>query len=149
MTVSQIPVPDEARSASALDRVDYADAFLLETEAAEAAEDLARAILEGAPAAMRAALVSGWSGLGLKLSFSDGAILGWPLRESTRDRAVLAAGSRIGMPAELLFARRPGALLFCTFVHHGNAAARAVWAATEPLHVPIVRRLLTDAGGRL
>ncbi|MEZ0291202.1 MAG: hypothetical protein ACAH82_01610, partial [Solirubrobacteraceae bacterium] len=58
------------------------------------------------------------------------------------------AGSRIGMPGELLLKREGDALLFATFVQHGNPAARAVWAGVEPVHVPTVRRLLADAARR-
>jgi hypothetical protein len=53
------------------------------------------------------------------------------------------------MPAELLVQRRPRGLMFCTFVHHGNAAARLVWAGIEPVHVPIVRNILREARTRL
>jgi hypothetical protein len=52
------------------------------------------------------------------------------------------------MPAELLLMRKPGALVFCTFVQHDNPAARAVWAGVEPVHVPVVRRLLAQARRR-
>jgi len=46
---------------------------------------------------------------------------------------VLAAGSRIGMPGELLFMREPGGLLFATFVQQKNCVARAVWATPTGL----------------
>jgi hypothetical protein len=52
------------------------------------------------------------------------------------------------MPGELLLERRRGALLFCTFVEHDNALARTVWAGVEPVHVPVVRRVLEQAAGR-
>ena len=49
------------------------------------------------------------------------------------------------MPGELLFKRERDALLFATFVQHDNPVARAVWAGVEPVHVPIVRRVLEHA----
>jgi hypothetical protein len=147
--VRQISVPDDALACSALPRVDYADAFLLETGdgPGRTAEGWARAILEDAPAAVRASLLTGWSSLGLRLNLgrSVDTVLAWPIRTAAPDLLVLAAGSRIGMPAELLVRRRAGAALFCTFVHFGNPAVRALWAGVEPVHVPIVRRLLEGA----
>ena len=46
------------------------------------------------------------------------------------------------MPAELLLLRRDNSLLFDTFVRHGNALARVVWAGVEPGHQQVVRRAL-------
>ena len=46
------------------------------------------------------------------------------------------------MPAELLVRRQAGTLLFCTFVEQRNRLARAVWAAIDPFHRPVVRYVL-------
>lgn len=108
------------------------------------AEQWARALLEDAPAATRTMLSSGWASLGLEhgRAGSDRSVLGWEIRRSTEDVVLLGAESRLGMPAELLVERRRDGLLFATFVEHGNPVARAIWAGVEPVHVPIVRRLL-------
>ena len=68
-TVRQVPLPPAARALSTLPRVDYEDAFLVETGPAQdrTAEQWARAILEDAPASTRNALSRGWSRLGLRL----------------------------------------------------------------------------------
>ena len=148
--VRQVSLPPAARAATTLDRVDYADAFVLTTGPASGrtAEEWARAMLEGAPAAVRDSLRRGWFALGLRLgpTGSERFVLGWELRRSTPDMALLGARSRIGMPAELLFERRDGDLLFATLVQHRNPLVRAVWAAVEPLHVQVVRRVLGRAG---
>jgi hypothetical protein len=143
--VRQVPVPPEARARSTLSHIDYEDAFVVETGAADdrTAEQWIRAILEDAPLVVRSQLVSGWSSLGLKLGRAG--VLGWPVRRSTPGIVLLGAGSRIGMPAELLLERRQGSLLFCTFVQQDNAVARALWAGVEPVHVPVVRRVLGHA----
>jgi hypothetical protein len=52
------------------------------------------------------------------------------------------------MPAELLFKRFPGTLLFATFVQKENAIARATWAGADLVHRRVVRRLLEQAGSR-
>jgi hypothetical protein len=146
-SVRQIEVPRAARALSTLEQIDYEDAFLVEAPAwaQRTAEEWARAILEGAPASVRGALVSGWSSIGLKLDRSGPSVLGWPIRVNTPDVVLLGADSRIGMPGQLLFKRERRGLLFATFVQHGNHAARAVWAGVEPMHVPIVRRVLEHA----
>ena len=107
-------------------------------------------ILEGAPAAVRRTLRSGWTAIGLKLGSAppDQCILGWAIRHSGPEYALLGAPSRIGMAGELLFKREPGELLFGTFVQLDNGASRRVWAGVEPMHVPIVRSMLEQASRR-
>lgn len=148
----KVAVPADARALSTLAHVDYEDAFLVEGMPVHerTAEQWARTVLEQAPIGMRSALQTGWSAIGLKLGVgtSDRFVLGWEVRRSTPDFVLLAADSRIGMPGELLFKRERRALLFSTFVQHDNAAARALWAGVEPVHVPIVRRILEDARRR-
>jgi hypothetical protein len=146
--VRKVPVPADARARSTLSQIDYEDAFVLDNPGARdrTAEQWIREILEQAPLAVRSQLVSGWSSIGLKLGREG--VLGWDVRRSTPDFVLLGAGSRIGMPGELLLERRDGALLFATFVQHDNALARAVWAGVEPVHVPVVRRVLEQAAGR-
>ena len=150
--VRQIDAPPDARALSTLDRIDYADAFLVDVAGAagRTAEDWARAVLEGAPAATRATLRSGWTALGLKLdrAGSGRSVLGWEIRERSPDVVLLGCDSRVGMPAQLLLRRDPGALLFSTFVQHDNPAVRAAWAGVVPVHVPTVRRLLAQARER-
>jgi hypothetical protein len=150
--VRQIAVPPDARALGTLPRIDYEDAFLVDTGpvSERTPEQWARAVLEDAPLKLRTALLSGWSALGLNLARpgSEGSVLGWPIRVSTEDVLLLGAESHIGMPAELLLRREPGGFLFSTFVHHGNPGARAIWAGVEPVHVPIVRRILERASGR-
>jgi hypothetical protein len=78
--VRQVTLPPAARSLSTLSRVDYEDAFLVETGPAHdrTGEQWARAILEYAPMSTRNALSRGWSALGLRLGStqSDRFVLG-------------------------------------------------------------------------
>jgi hypothetical protein len=145
----QVTVPDDVRDLSTLPRIDYADAFLVDTSAhpERTTERWAKAILEEAPASMRAKLLSGWTALGLKAAESGPSILAWQVRSSAPDTLLLGRDSRIGMPGELLFALRPEGLLFATFVHHHTPATRAVWAAVERTHVRTVLELLERAAG--
>jgi hypothetical protein len=104
-------------------------------------------MLEGAPRSMRKTLRFGWFALGLKLDStpSDRSVLGWEVRRSTPDHALLAAGSRLGTPAELLFKPQPDSLLFATFVQLQNPIVRAIWAGVGPKHREVVPYLLERA----
>ncbi len=149
--VRQVDPPSYVRALSTLVRVDYCDAFIFDVGSArdESAEDLIREVLEGAPLAVRTQLLSGWSAIGLKLGSASDGVLGWHVRQSVPDHVLLGAESRIGMPGELLLKKHDGALLFATFVAQRNLLARAVWAVTEPVHVRVVRDILTQASQRL
>ena len=150
--VRQVAVPEGARALSTLTRIDYEDTFLLETRSApdRTGEQWARVMLEDAPAVVRSALLSGWSALGLRLGWprSDRYVLGWEVRRSAPDFALLGAGGRLGLQAELLFKPRERTLLFATFVQQKSRLARAIWAGIEPVHGPIVRYMLEQAGRR-
>ncbi len=106
--------------------------------------------MEDAPMTVRRTLQTGWTGIGLKLGEtpSDRFVLGWEIRRNTPEFVLLGADSRIGMPGELLFKCEQHALLLATFVQHDNQAARARWAGVEPVHVPVVRRVLEQASRR-
>jgi hypothetical protein len=145
----QVGLPPAARALSTLSRIDYEDAFFVRSGPDRTGEQWARAVLEGAPQRVRARLLRGWCLLGLRLGSprSRRRVLGWQIRRSTPDFVLLAAGSRIGLPAELLFKREQDGLLFATFVQQRNSLARAIWARVVPVHQRTVRSLLTHAAG--
>jgi hypothetical protein len=138
--VRRLRLPPVERALSTLPRVDYSDAFLVESGSTQnwSAEQWARVVLADAPVAIRTKLLLGWSAIGLKPT-TRGSVLGWEIRISTPDFVLLGRDSWIGMPGELLFKREPEALLFATFVHQANPIARMVWAAVEPAHVQSCR----------
>lgn len=148
-TVRECALPPAARALCTLARVDYADAFWAQAGPAQdrTGEQWARAVLEGAPERTRAALSRGWSALGLRLDCAppDRCVLGWEIRHSTPDLVLLGARGRLGLSGELLFERRPGALLYATFVRLDNRIARALWARTEARHRQVVRDLIERA----
>jgi hypothetical protein len=148
--VRQIAPLPGVRSASTLGRVDYEDAFVVDVGETSAltAEQWMRMILEGASAAVRLQLLSGWSALGLRVSLSgtDRSVLGWQIRAADPTFVLLGAESRVGMPGELFLRREADRLLFATFVRHDNAVVRALWARVVPTHVRMVQELLARAG---
>jgi hypothetical protein len=147
--VRQVAPPLAARALSTLPRIDYADAFLVETGAVgdRTGEQWARQTLEGATAGTRRSLSRGWSALGLRLGSteSDRYVLGWEVRSSTAAFALLGASGRLGLSGELLFEPRQHTLLFATFVHLENHLARAAWDRIAPRHQQVVQDLLERA----
>jgi hypothetical protein len=150
--VREIKLSPAARELSTLSRVDYTDAFLLAAPRGDerTGEEWARAMLEDAPAATRRGLRRGWFVLGVALGSTDDRrrVLGWAVRQSSPDHAVLAADSLMGMEAEILFKPERDGLLFATIIKLNNPLVRAVWAAFSPQHRRVVRHLLRQAGAR-
>jgi hypothetical protein len=147
--VRQTALPAATRELSTLARIDYEDAFLVDTGLApdRTAEQWAREILEAAPVSTRRALTRGWSTLGLRLgpAQSDRHVLGWEIRHSDPDVVLLGASGRLGLSGELIFQRPPGSLLYATVVQLENRIARGLWAAIESRHRRVVQDLLERA----
>lgn len=147
--VSQVEVPAELRTAAALGRVDYEDAFLLRPAGPveRTAPAWAEAVLEGAPPHLREGVVAGWTALDLDLDLSAAdAVLGWRVRRADPGLVVLAAESPLGIAGRLVFERRRDGLLYGTFVRLDGEPAERAWARIAPAHPPVVRELLRLAG---
>ena len=144
--IIEIDIPPEARELTTLSRVDYTDAFILETARAAdlTGEQWARAILEGAPEGTRTMLRRGWFMLGVRLGSTDdeSLVLGWTVRRSFPDHALLAARSPFGLDAEVLFKREPKGLLAATLMKFNNPIARAFWGRFSSRHRKVLRHLL-------
>jgi hypothetical protein len=108
-------------------------------------------MLEGAKAETRRSLRRGWPLLGLKMAphGAEGTILGWRIRHSGPDYALLGADSRIGMPGELLFRPEPGGLFFATMIQQRNPLVHALWAPIGPPHRRVVPALMRHAAARI
>ena len=146
--VEQVEPTQAARDRSTLPSVEYADAFVVDVAGPPdwTAERWARTVLEDAPAGLRTALRRGWTALGLIEVAGERSILGWEIRHADPDTVLIGRGSRIGMPGELLFMRRPHGVSFSTLVHHRTVLTHALWAAVRPGHVRTVSALLERAG---
>jgi len=118
-TVRQVAVPPAVRTRSTLAHLDYADAFVVDIRAAQSrtAKEWARAILEGPPLSVQRQLRWGWKALGLK-----------------RDAGRAAPRAPAAFPP----------------LRHLRAARQSDrprgLGRPEPVHVPIVRRVLPPAG---
>lgn len=149
----EVEVPADVLALSTLPWVDYRDGFRLEfADGPElSGEEWAREMLEGASAETRRSLRRGWPLIGLKMAphGADGAVLGWRLRHSETDFALLGADSRIGMPAELLFRPEPGGLFFATLIQQRNPFVHMLWAPIGPPHRRVVPALMRNAARRI
>ena len=148
--VRQVVLPADARELTTLSRVDYEDAFVVDAGGQRTPQQWACAVFNDAPLAVRARLVSGWIGLGLKLGgpWSARRVLGWKVQQSSPHAMLLAADSVLGLQAELLLRTEPRGLLFATLIQQNNSAARAVWVRITARHQAVVRSLLDHAARR-
>jgi hypothetical protein len=73
-------------------------------------------------------------------------VLGWRVRQSTRETVLLGADSRIGMPAELFVAVRDEGVVVGTLLSKRNPVASLVWAGVERPHRRVVPAVLARAG---
>lgn len=150
--VRDVELPPDARALATLVRVDYTDAFFLETDRVRdrTGEQWARTILEDAPPETRAMLRRGWFALGVRLGATGDPrlVLGWTLERSSDDFALLAARSIFGLEAEVLFKREPSGLLAASLMKLNHPAMRAFWAGFSFQHRRVMRHLLRQGARR-
>lgn len=156
--VQRVEVPSTIASARPYD---YASAFALTLTvspgrstpptgiAPTTAEQWARAVFEGAPAALRWCMVFGWRFvLGLRLHPDAAAdqVLGWRTEAtaSAPDTVTLAAASRF-LRAENIVAVDEGVVLWVTVVRYESRAARPLWAVAAAIHHRTIPFLLGHA----
>jgi hypothetical protein len=156
--VQRVEVPSTIASARPYD---YASAFALTLTvspgrstpptgiAPTTAEQWARAVFEGAPAALRWCMVFGWRFvLGLRLHPDAAAdqVLGWAVEApaSAPDTVTLAAASRF-LRAENIVAVGEGVVVWVTVVRYDSQAARPLWAVAAAIHHRTIPFLLGHA----
>jgi hypothetical protein len=142
--VTQTSLPADARVLSTLPRIDYEDAFMVTGVVEHSPRQWARAVIDDAPARVRARLFMGWLALGLKLGlpWSSQRVLGWRVARTEPGWLLLRADSWLGLRGE------PHGLLFATLVQQTNPTARAAWGRITDTHQHVVRSLLTHAANR-
>jgi hypothetical protein len=137
-----VQVPARARQLAGLDRVDYADAFTVETAVHRTPEQWVRCVEETAPTLMR--LVRGvHHGLGLRLGplGSVEHVFGWEIVHTSQDEAVLSVDGGIVTP-RIVALTTPGQIVVATLLRFEHVAARPIWALLAPVHRAVARYLL-------
>jgi hypothetical protein len=135
-------VPARARELAGLDRVDYADAFAVQTAATRTPTQWVRSVEETAPTLMRLVRLV-HHGLGLRLAplGSAGHVFGWEVVDSSHDEAVLSVEGRIVTP-RIVALTSPGKVVIATLLRFEHVTARPIWASVAPVHRAVARYLL-------
>ncbi len=151
--VRRVDVPDQIAATFAWSTANYAAAFALTTDAARARTPVqwARAVFEGAPAAVRWCMVFGWTRvLGLRLGPlpSNDHVLGWAIANGdlVPGSTALIAESRFLRACNMVTVD-DATVTWVTLVHYSSAAARPLWSLARPIHHLTIRRLLARAAG--
>lgn len=151
----QVPVPARVADLGLLDRVDYADAFSLETPVRRTPEQWARLALEDVSPLLRGIIRQAHRILGLRLAPDGSAdhVLGWAILQNGPDELVLGADGGLGNP-RIVILTSPGHIVFATIIRFGGLRARAAWQGVAPVHRAIARHLLDrmahlEVGGAL
>jgi hypothetical protein len=150
--VRRVEVPQLIASSFARSTANYATAFSLtlrEDAKTRTPVQWARAVFEGAPAALCWFLVFGWRRvLGLKLGprTSTGHVLGWAIEDGdlVPGSAALTAESRFLRATNVVIVEASH-VTWVTLVHYSTAAARPLWALARPIHHLTIRYLLARA----
>jgi hypothetical protein len=150
--------PGERALSPEVAAADYVVAFRLDNSdrgelGLAPAEEWLRNIFEKAPRPMRWFLIVGWSALScrLRLRPSSGAILGWTIESTSKDRAVIAVQAWIGFTSRLVLALDSQGVTvtsFVTYTRRRTGPARALWSMTAPLHERLLPYLLGRAAQR-
>jgi hypothetical protein len=142
----RISVPPEVEAFRLLGRVDYQDAFTVQTPVTREPEEWARLTLEqDAPKFLRRMIRTIHQAIGLQLAPADSAehIGGWEVSDSTRDHAVLAVDGRIMTP-RIIVTTAQGHVVATTQLRFDQPSARVMWAVVAPLHRAVARFLLSN-----
>jgi hypothetical protein len=139
----KIPVPAHVAALRLLDRVDYQDAFSLETPVVRTPEEWTRLVLDRAPNVLRSFVRYAHLALGLRLAprGSPDHLWGWAVLQSGPDAFVLGAGGGLGTP-RIVVLTPPGGVVFATILRFSGLRARVVWAGVAPIHRAVARYLL-------
>ena len=147
---SAVSVPESVAAHKLLDRVDFQDAFALQTRARLTPEEWMRLFLEGSPSLLGGAVsaVSKILRFGSAPPGPDGQWRGWQVLHNGPEEFVLGTELGIGLTARLIAHVRPGQVVIATQVRLDGGPARAVWAVIAPIHRRAAVSFLSHAGTR-
>jgi hypothetical protein len=139
----RVSMPARVAALKLLDRVDYQDAFSLETTVVRTPEEWTRLVLDSAPNVLRSFVRYAHLALGLRLGprGSPDHLWGWTVLQSGPEAFVLGADGGLGTP-RIVVLTPPGGLVFATILRFSGFRARLVWAGVAPIHRAVARSLL-------
>ncbi|MBY8871770.1 hypothetical protein K7640_07935 [Micromonospora sp. PLK6-60] len=147
-TVGVERLPASVRTLSTLSRIDYADYFVLPTDAAATAERWARAMFGDKPDAIELFLWRGLLGLRLRRTGSADTVAGWQIGERADDCVRLEATSWF-LAANLVVQATGDSVALGTFLRYDRWLAHLVWSPLSVLHRQLVPGLLRKAASRI
>lgn len=132
----EISVPVAVGDLHLLDRVDYQDAFSVDTLVAQSPEQWIRAFVEDAPRWFQLPWVSvGKALLGARFGpffSSPGYVVGWKILYDRPDAFAIGVDSSGGLSARLVALTPPGQAVVATQIRLSTPYARVLW--------PVIRR---------
>jgi hypothetical protein len=128
----EVEVPVMVADLGLLDRVDYEDAFQVETASDRTPQELMRAFLEGAPRWFTlpwiVVLGGGLLGVDPRVLRRPGHLMGWKVLRDGPDAFVIGFDSPRGLTARLIAVTPPNRAIVATQIQLDTAYARALWA---------------------
>jgi hypothetical protein len=143
----KIPVPTHVEEMNLLDRVDYQDAFSVQTETRHTPEEWGRlALVQHAPPALRRIIRAVHHAIGLRLapSGSGDHVAGWEILQNEPEYVVLGVEGRVLTP-RIIVSTPPGSFVVSTLIRFDHVSARAAWTFVAPIHRAVARFLLDNA----
>lgn len=140
--VHQVTVPARAREVAALDRVDYADCFVVAVSEDRTPEEWLRMAADAMPTLFSAVRIA-HRALGLRLAAADTLqhVIGWDILRSEPDDAVLGNTGVLGRP-RIVGLTQPGRVYLATLIEFNGAIGRLLWVAAAPVHRAVARYAL-------
>jgi hypothetical protein len=145
--VAQVAVPDVGDLAG-LERIDYADAFSVASDADLSPEQWLRLFIQDSPVTVRVPVMGIFLAAGAQPAWplnSETSMLGWRLMGSTPEHCLAGIQARIGLTGRLIALTAPGRVVIVTAVQLDSTAARRIWVVGQRIHRRVDRVFLANA----
>ncbi len=134
----EVSVPAGVRDLDLLGRVDYQDAFLVETTQERTPEQWLRAFLAGAPRWFTVPWIVVLGGVLLgadpRVVRKPGHVMGWQVLRDEPDAFAVGLDTPRGLNARLIAQAPAGQALIATQIRLDTAYAQRLWPAIRPGH---------------
>ena len=133
----EIAMPADVAQLHLFDRVDFEDAYAIDTQIERTPEQWMRAIVEGAPRWFRIAwpaVLGTLAGLDFGPRAASDHVLGWNVVIDRPDAFVIGLESSRGLVVRLITLAPHGHAVFATQLRLETAYARHLWSVARPSH---------------
>ena len=147
-TVGVHAIPEPVREISSLPGIDYADRFVLSTDAEATPEQWARAMFGDTPDVVEQFIWRGLLDLRLSRGRSPATVAGWRIGGRGEDWIRLETSSR-SLGANLFVQTAEGRVSLTTCLHYDRRWWQIVWALLSAVHRRVVPGVLRNAAARI